>query len=212
MKGRKFNLFGSTYLLKIVEVIPQSDADKQNCIWHLGVSDCCKGTITIAMKQWDGTPVTDEIQKLSLYHELTHAIIHCGQFFSLESENLAEWIARCLYKTLPQLIAALEGSKKELTFDLFGGLKWKLKLVDEVRTDGKYWLGISDYENHVIAVSTKCEFQNKALPKEEIAISIFHELMHCFLDTGQYKDISHNEAFVEFMARGIVQLIKQKVI
>ena len=42
--------------------------------------------------------------------------------------------------------------------------------------------------------------------------TLMHELVHVICNTGAYFNYSNDEPFVEFMARGILSLLKQDLI
>lgn len=94
---------------------------------------------------------------------------------------------------------------KDRTIDIFGS-KWKLKFVDKIDLeDDSNPDGITDANKRLIAVST-----NQS--DNEVMITLLHELIHAILDTGQYLSSSQNEPMVEFVARSLYSLIKQRLI
>lgn len=94
---------------------------------------------------------------------------------------------------------------KDRTIDIFGS-KWKLKFVDKIDLeDGSNPDGITDANKRLIAVST-----NQS--DNEVMITLLHELIHAILDTGQYLNSSQNEPMVEFVARSLYSLTKQRLI
>lgn len=94
---------------------------------------------------------------------------------------------------------------KDRTIDIFGS-KWKLKFVDKIDLeDDSNPDGITDANKRLIAVST-----NQS--DNEVMITLLHELIHAILDTGQYLNSSQNEPMVEFVARSLYSLTKQRLI
>lgn len=94
---------------------------------------------------------------------------------------------------------------KDRTIDIFGS-KWKLKFVDKIDLeDDLNPDGITDVNKRLIAVST-----NQS--DNEVMITLLHELIHAILDTGQYLNSSQNEPMVEFVARSLYSLTKQRLI
>jgi len=94
---------------------------------------------------------------------------------------------------------------KDRTIDIFGS-KWKLKFVDKIDLeDDSNPDGITDANKRLIAIST-----NQS--DNEIIITLLHELIHAILDTGQYLNSSQNEPMVEFVARSLYSLTKQRLI
>ena len=93
---------------------------------------------------------------------------------------------------------------KDRTIDIFGS-KWKLKFVDKIDLeDDSNPDGITDANKRLIAIST-----NQS--DNEIIITLLHELIHAILDTGQYLNSSQNEPMVEFVARSLYSLTKQRL-
>lgn len=94
---------------------------------------------------------------------------------------------------------------KDRTIDIFGS-KWKLKFVDKIDLeDDSNPDGITDANKRLIAIST-----NQS--DNETIITLLHELIHAILDTGQYLNSSQNEPMVEFVARSLYSLTKQRLI
>lgn len=94
---------------------------------------------------------------------------------------------------------------KDRTIDIFGS-KWKLKFVDKIDLeDDSNPDGITDANKRLIAVST-----NQS--DNEVMITLLHELIHAILNTGQYLNSSQNEPMVEFVARSLYSLTKQRLI
>ena len=94
---------------------------------------------------------------------------------------------------------------KDRTIDIFGS-KWKLKFVDKIDLeDDSNPDGITDANKRLIAIST-----NQS--DNETIITLLHELIHAILDTGQYLSSSQNEPMVEFVARSLYSLTKQRLI
>lgn len=94
---------------------------------------------------------------------------------------------------------------KDRTIDIFGS-KWKLKFVDKIDLeDDSNPDGITDANKRLIAVST-----NQS--DNEVMVTLLHELIHAILDTGQYLNSSQNEPMVEFVARSLYSLTKQRLI
>lgn len=94
---------------------------------------------------------------------------------------------------------------KDRTIDIFGS-KWKLKFVDKIDLeDDSNSDGITDANKRLIAIST-----NQS--DNEIIITLLHELIHAILDTDQYLNSSQNDPMVEFVARSLYSLTKQRLI
>lgn len=89
------------------------------------------------------------------------------------------------------------------TLDIFGS-KWVIKWVENITTeDGSFLDGLTSHVNQEILIKKD---------SKEPVVTALHELIHAFLDTGQYLNASHDEPMVEWLARCFNTLIKQKVI
>jgi hypothetical protein len=100
---------------------------------------------------------------------------------------------------------------KNRTVNIFGS-KYSIKFVDEVVDRDDNWIyGITDVYNKVIRISTKLPC-GKSIQKEELETTLIHELLHAILNSGQYNGYSDDESLVEWIARCLVSLRKQKVL
>ena len=100
---------------------------------------------------------------------------------------------------------------KNRTVNIFGS-KYSIKFVDEVIDSNDNWVyGITDVYNKVIRISTKLPC-GKPIQKEELETTLIHELLHSILNSGQYNGYSDDEPLVEWIARCLVSLRKQKVL
>lgn len=94
---------------------------------------------------------------------------------------------------------------KDRTIDIFG-TKWSIKFVDKIELEDEgSTVGLTDYSNKVISVITD-------QPREEISITLLHEIVHAILNAGQYISCSKDEPLVEFIARSFNSLIEQGVL
>ena len=93
-KTRKIDLFGTVYTIKYVDDL----IDMGNGNMAIGTTDHVKHTILVS-KSSDGDPLPENEIKLTLYHELMHAIFHTGQYLDDNAdEPIVEWCARCIYQ------------------------------------------------------------------------------------------------------------------
>lgn len=100
---------------------------------------------------------------------------------------------------------------KNRTINIFGS-KYNIKYVDEVVDSDNNWMyGITDICNKVISISTKLPC-GKPIQKEELEFTLVHEILHAILNSGQYNGYSNDEPLVEWIARCLVSLRKQKVL
>lgn len=98
---------------------------------------------------------------------------------------------------------------KNRTIDLFGS-KWKIKYVDKVISDDHMIYGITIPNKREIHISTKND-DDSPIPNEEISLTLYHELIHAILITGQYIGASDDEPLVEWLARSMKHLNDKNV-
>lgn len=104
---------------------------------------------------------------------------------------------------------------KNKKFNIFGD-KWTIVFVDKVLDykgpeDPEHWLfGQSTSLDKKIKISTK-KPDDTLLSDNEVLNTVAHECVHAILDSGQYLKSSGDEPMVEFLAKGILSLLKNKV-
>ena len=97
-------------------------------------------------------------------------------------------------------------------FQLFGE-KWTIKVLDKLvdEDDGHEYFGLSQRcARNAIKIGKT--LRNVEITEETLEITLLHELMHAICDSGQYFDISQNEPFIEWTAKCLHSLKKQKII
>ena len=100
-------------------------------------------------------------------------------------------------------------------FDIFGS-KWTIHIVDsiepEVDEDGykHHYAGMTHNVTQKIEIARTV--REEKLSNEIMYKTLIHELIHVICNTGAYFNYSNDEPFVEFMARGILSLLKQNLI
>lgn len=98
-------------------------------------------------------------------------------------------------------------------FKIFGSI-WTIKIVDtieEEEEDGRhYYLGMTYNATKVIELARNV--YGAKITKNEMFKTFCHELIHAILNTGSYYKSSSDEPMVEFLGRGIAELIKQNVL
>ena len=100
-------------------------------------------------------------------------------------------------------------------FDVFGS-KWTINIVDniepEVDEDGykHHYAGMTYNATQKIKIARTV--REEKLSNEIMYKTLVHELVHAICNTGVYFEKSNDEPFVEFMARGILSLLKQDLI
>ncbi len=100
---------------------------------------------------------------------------------------------------------------KNRSFNIFGS-KYRIKFVDNVLDEESNWIyGKTDASSKEILISTKLS-NGKDVQENEILITLYHEIMHAILLTGQYISSSGDEPLVEWLARCILSLKNQKIL
>lgn len=104
---------------------------------------------------------------------------------------------------------------KNRTIDIFG-TKWYIKYVpkvfsiDEDNPDILVW-GDCDHSTRTIRVALT-NLKGDKIPNEDIKNTLLHELMHCIFGSGAYNNVNDDEPLVEWCAKCIRSLLKQKVL
>ena len=100
---------------------------------------------------------------------------------------------------------------KNKSFNIFGS-KYRIKFVDNVlNEEGDWTYGKIDTYSKEIQVSIKLS-NGKDMQENEILITLYHEIIHAILLTGQYTNSSSDEPLVEWLARCILSLKNQKIL
>ena len=100
---------------------------------------------------------------------------------------------------------------KNKSFNIFGS-KYRIKFMDNVLDKEGNWIyGKVDTSSKEIQVSIKLS-NGKDVQKNEILITLYHEIIHAILDTGQYLEESQKEPLVEWLIRCIISLLKQDIL
>ena len=105
---------------------------------------------------------------------------------------------------------------KSKKFNIFGDV-WTIVFCDKTIShenkedkEGHWVWGLEDGKKKKIFISTVDE-DGEELREEDILCTIAHECVHAILESGQYINSSQDEPMVEFLAKGILSLIKSKV-
>ncbi len=100
---------------------------------------------------------------------------------------------------------------KEKNYNLFGS-NWKIQFTDKVVDDNNKWIfGTTESPSMLITVSTKKPDGSK-LSKDEIELTVLHEIVHSIFQTGQYMNCDNDEPLVEWTARCLKTLKEQHII
>lgn len=99
IKNNKIDLFGTTITIKIQDIVLSEDNKE-----IYGLYEYSSKTIKVA-RYINGIKLKDSEVKITILHELMHAIFSIGQYHhSSDDEPLVEWTARCLYKLLQKKV------------------------------------------------------------------------------------------------------------
>lgn len=100
---------------------------------------------------------------------------------------------------------------KTKSYNLFGTI-WEIHFVDQVLNEKKDWVwGETIFSERRINISTKNTNGDK-IPKNEIDLTILHEIVHTIFQSGQYSVCNNDEPLVEWTARCIKTLKDQHII
>ena len=101
---------------------------------------------------------------------------------------------------------------KNRTFKIFN-TTYKLKFVDNIESedDNSTVLGITDSSLKIIEIRTKDKL-GKVINKNDLYITLLHEIIHAIFIEGQYLQVNQDEPLVEWTAKCLKHLIDQKVL
>lgn len=100
--NKKFNLFGSTWTIKLVDKIEENKDGEVN--YYFGMTYHTLQKIEIA-KYVNGNKTSEEMQQITLLHELIHVICSTGNYFTINNdEPFVEFMARSILSLLKQNI------------------------------------------------------------------------------------------------------------
>ena len=98
------------------------------------------------------------------------------------------------------------------TFKIFN-TTYKLKFVDNIESedDNSTVLGTTDSSLKIIEIRTKGRL-GKVINKNDLYITLLHEIIHAIFIEGQYLQANQDEPLVEWTAKCLKHLIDQKVL
>lgn len=100
-KNRKFKIFDSIWSIKFEN--KHFKAEDVGTIF--GETDPNTRTIRISLKDINGNPYKEDNVRVTVLHELLHAIFFEGQYLSeYNDEPIVEWSAKCLNSLINQHI------------------------------------------------------------------------------------------------------------
>ena len=98
-------------------------------------------------------------------------------------------------------------------FKLFNTV-WKIEYVDSIETNNngeeQFSYGQANPLDHTIKIA-KCVGGVKQ-SKEDIRLTLLHELVHVIFITGQYNSCNTDEPLVEWIANCLMSLTDQKIV
>ena len=98
-KNRKFKIFDSTWNIKFED--KYFKADEGGTIF--GETDPNIRTIRISLRDINGNPYKEDNIRVTVLHELFHAIFLEGQYLNeYNDEPIVEWSAKCINSLLNQ--------------------------------------------------------------------------------------------------------------
>lgn len=101
-KNRKFKIFDSTWSIKFENKYFKAEDDNGTIF---GEVDPNTKTIRISLKDINGNPYKEDNVKVTVLHELFHAIFFEGQYLNeYNDESMVEWSAKCINSLLNQHI------------------------------------------------------------------------------------------------------------
>lgn len=93
-----FKIFNSTWTVSFVDTIKTEDGGK-----YVGITYGSQNKIEIATKDSDGNSLPETTVKVTVLHEMIHAILEEGQYGEASlDEPMVEWIANCIYSIKQQ--------------------------------------------------------------------------------------------------------------
>lgn len=96
-----FKIFNATWTVSFVDRIEKEDSNDDS--FSFGRMYCDRNSIQIATKDSKGNRLPEDTIKLTLYHEMFHAILFAGQYNnSCGDEPLVEWLANCIFSLKKQ--------------------------------------------------------------------------------------------------------------
>lgn len=100
MTDFSFKIFNATWVVSFIDNFNE-EVDKDS--FKLGDTNYETNYIRVATKTKDGISLPEATIKLTLLHEMMHAILGSGQYnHCSDDEPLVEWLANCIYSLKEQ--------------------------------------------------------------------------------------------------------------
>lgn len=101
IKNRIIKIFDTKYKLMFVDSIKSDNEDN----FIVGETRSSIYEIKVCTKGKDGKPLSKDLIKQILIHELIHAILNEGQYLAYsDDEPLVEWLSRCINSLINQKV------------------------------------------------------------------------------------------------------------
>lgn len=103
MKNKVISIFNTKYKVKFVDRI--NNLQEGDSRYTMGLCDPSRYMIWVATKDIDGKDLDINVIKVTLIHEIIHAILSEGQYLdSYDNEPLVEWLAKCIKSMLDKKV------------------------------------------------------------------------------------------------------------
>lgn len=100
MEDIKFKVFESPWVIKFQEQVFTETEDGRE-VWAFGIAKPAERKIFISTKTEEGIAIPASEIKLTMLHEVMHAILMTGQYLQAnQDEPLVEWLARCIFSMI----------------------------------------------------------------------------------------------------------------
>ena len=95
-----FKIFNSTWTVTFIDSFKEETKEGE---FKFGDTNYELNRIRIATKTKEGQPLAEKTIKLTVLHEIIHAICGVGQYNAYsEDEPFIEWLANCIYSIKEQ--------------------------------------------------------------------------------------------------------------
>lgn len=94
----------------------------------------------------------------------------------------------------------------------FYGTTYTIKIVDTIEdpdNEGGYLFGTCDSAKKLILVARNVN--GNPQPNNEMELTLYHELFHAIMNTGQYLNSNNDEPLIEWLARCLYKILHSKL-
>ena len=100
MEDIKFKIFESPWTIKFQDKV-YTEGDDGREVWAFGIAKPAERKMFISTKTEEGTSIPASEIKLTVLHEVIHALLVTGQYLQYNAdEPLVEWLARCVFSMM----------------------------------------------------------------------------------------------------------------